>query len=210
MGVRGVTQTHLPSEKGSDTYSDTRVTPPTLGVTVAVTPPGGASLECHRSKSGPLTSEGGMEVTPVTPVTPPSTISHVEQVGADLSPDPEDVFRGRPSRADRARASGRWSDPSSDGDSSPPTEPSSIDPPSVAPPLPGAVPPDPARLEAATRDLTDLLRSTGTVGRDLIRNVLGASGYSDSEISAAVGSVCGAGLVRQDPGGVLRWKEVSA
>jgi hypothetical protein len=232
-GVTGVTQTHLPSEKGSDTHSDTRVTPPTLGVTTAVTPPGGAPLECHRSKSGPLTSEGGMEVTPVTPVTPPSTISHVEQVGADVSPDPEDVFRGRPSRADRARASGRWSDPPSDGDSSPPTEPSSIDPPSVAPPLLGAVPPDPsrleaattdpaatqtadpprpdsARLEAATRELTDLLRSVGTADRNVIHSILGASGYSGSEISAAVGSVCGAGLVRQDPGGVLRWKEVSA
>ena len=158
---------------------------------------------------------------PVTPVT---------GVTGDPGPDPEDIFNGKPSRADRARASGRWADPPSDGDGSPPTEPSSIDPPSVAPPLLGAVPPDPsrleaattdpaatqtadpprpdsARLEAATRELTDLLRSVGTADRNVIHSILGASGYSGSEISAAVGSVCGAGLVRQDPGGVLRWKE---
>jgi hypothetical protein len=68
--------------------------------------------------------------------------------------------------------------------------------------------PDSARLEAATRELADLLRSTGTAGRDVIRNVLTASGFVESEISAAIGAVCGGGAVRIEPDGNLRWKEV--
>lgn len=121
-------------------------------------------------------------------------------VPPDPGPDPEDLFRGRPSRADRARASGRWSDPPLNGDvAAPPAEPTSAN----APPV------ERARGEAATRDLRDLLRSTGSADRDTIHRILGAT-YAPAEISAAIGAVCGAGLARQEPSGVLAWKEVSA
>ena len=66
-------------------------------------------------------------------------------------------------------------------------------------------PTEPANA-AATRELTELIRSVGTADRDVIHHVLGAS-YSPAEISSAIGSVCASGLVLQDPDGNLRWKE---
>lgn len=200
-GVTGGTQTRLSSEKDSDTHSDTRVTPPTLGVTTVVAPPNGLSLGCPRSPSELRTLENVPKVTPVPPVTPPLAISPDEHDGPDPGPDPEDLFAGGTSRADRARASGRWSDPPPDGDAaSPPTAPAGV----------AQAPVDPARGEAATRELSALLRSTGTADRGLIHAVLGPSGFTEPEISTAIGAICGAGLVRQEPNGALRWVGVSA
>lgn len=69
---------------------------------------------------------------------------------------------------------------------------------------------DPARGDAATRDLSALVQSVGTAGRDVIRTVLEASGYSDPEISAAIGALAASGMVRREPNGAFSWKEASA
>ncbi|MCW6166994.1 MAG: hypothetical protein LVQ64_00905 [Thermoplasmatales archaeon] len=74
----------------------------------------------------------------------------------------------------------------------------------------GDCPVVPARLEAASRELTGFLRSTGSASREAIRRVLSASGFVESEISAAIGAVCGGGVVRIQSNGDLSWKEAEA
>jgi hypothetical protein len=138
-------------------------------------------------------------VTLVTPVTPVYTTA---SEGAEKNPrggvhatarvtnPPADVKSGNP-REGYGQGYGLPG-----GGNTPPSPPRAADPPR----------PDPGRLEAATRELADLVRSVGTADRDVIHRVLGAN-YSPAEISSAIGSVCASGLVRQEPNGSLSWKE---
>ncbi|MCL4308093.1 MAG: phage/plasmid primase, P4 family [Candidatus Thermoplasmatota archaeon] len=97
----------------------------------------------------------------------------------DSSPDPEDIFNGKPSRTDRARASGRWSDPPSDGDSSPPTEI------------------DRARRGALEQILTDWAPADGFTVEAAIREAE-RNGFDGATARGAFGALAGSGAFKFD------------
>ncbi len=107
-GATGATQTRLSSEKDSGTPSGTSVAPPLPGATEGVAPSNEVPLGSHPPDWPDAPSENRPGVAPVAPVAPPLKVSGADPgsaaEGASPGADPEDLFAGRPTRADRARA----------------------------------------------------------------------------------------------------------
>lgn len=195
LQTRGVAVRRRHTRVGA-TYSWTKVPEST----VTPSPSGQTTLEPLTGSSGSALGDGSRDGSVTVAPNHHGPGDGVTVVMGDGKPPT--LASGEPPAGPVMEEPGNWAVPAGARASPEPSmAPSQADDPT---------PVDPARSEAATRELTDLLRSTGTASREAIRHILSASGFMESEISAAIGALAASGLVRQEPDGALRWKEASA